>query len=258
MEEKDGWQDKVDNLKNLLSEKQTKQAEVEKLFNQRCGFYEKEIEELKQQNQAKRQSSELWDLINQKDSSLNKLTNKKKQATQKIRGLVQEQKNQEGKHEEHICLPVDNGELTRLRQENQKKEQKIGELEQVIEELRDKPPIQTIDQPTQTETKPEPSNSERETLLIEINQQKATIQQLQTQLQQAQEPQTIIKEIPKIDLTTIQQLQTKLRKKEQTITQLHITWLLFLGSDTSSPFPFLGSKPHTSPASILVCIFLLR
>ncbi|CAG8779770.1 8485_t:CDS:1, partial [Ambispora leptoticha] len=34
------------------------------------------------------------------------------------------------KHEEHICPPVDNRELTRLRQENQKKEQKIGELEQ--------------------------------------------------------------------------------------------------------------------------------
>jgi hypothetical protein len=35
--------------------------------------------------------------------------------------------------------------------------------------------------------------------------------------------------VPKTDLTVIKQLQAELRNKEQTITQLHITWLLLLG-----------------------------
>jgi hypothetical protein len=72
---------------------------------------------------------------------------------------------------------------------------------------------------------------EKEEMLSAIQQQKETIQQLQSQLTQTNspEPQIIVKEIPMENLTTIQQLQTKLKNKEQTITQLHLVYLLILG-----------------------------
>ncbi|CAG8572104.1 892_t:CDS:2 [Ambispora gerdemannii] len=203
-EEEGNWQDKVIDLDNLLSEKDQ--------------------------------------VINQQSNFLTALTNKKNKATQKIKELVQEQKN-------HKCPSPDNSklervkkdrdkwqsELTRLQQENQEKEQKIGELEQEIRELKNKPPV------IQT--------SKNQTLLTEINQQKATIQQLQTQLQQAQEPQIIVKEIPKADLTVIQQLETKLRNKEQIITQFSLAWLLLLGINISTT--------TLSPTNILAFLFPL-
>ncbi|CAG8663333.1 11459_t:CDS:2, partial [Ambispora gerdemannii] len=198
--------------------------------------------------EAKRQISELQDLISQKNNSLTTLTNKKQKATQKIKELVQEktQLSQEfaaeseslrdeletalidkkkaiaekdqtinqqqqtitkktayiNKQQQQITnlkksktelqatqtilakilveinSDLDNenccakGDYEEIKQENQKKEQKIGELEQEIRELKNKPPVII----TKTETSsPKKSTEEKPNQPTEIGESLAII-----------------------------------------------------------------------------------
>jgi len=115
---------------------------------------------------------------------------------------------------------------------------KCSELETEIRELKNKPPVSPVNTPDKSEdnSSQEPSNFlvEKAKLLNTINRQKGTIEKLQRQLQQVktQEPQTIIKEIPTVDLTAINQLGNQLKSKEITIRKLHLIYLTLLGIST--------------------------
>jgi myosin heavy subunit len=113
------------------------------------------------------------------------------------------------------------------------KDQKIAELEAEIRELKNKPPLPPINnqfQKAEVINNQESINnftSEKESLLTTINQQNATIKELQQQLTLTTQPE--IREVLKTDLTAIRELQTQLRNKEQTISQFHLVYLLTLG-----------------------------
>jgi chromosome segregation ATPase len=117
-----------------------------------------------------------------------------------------------------------------LQDENASKDQKIAQLEQIIQELRDKPPVSPVNNLDKTDNSPkqEPNNFLKEELLKKIQQNKETITELQNQLKN-QSPQIIVKEVPVENLTAIQQLKKELKSKERNIKQLHLIYLLSLG-----------------------------
>ena len=118
-----------------------------------------------------------------------------------------------------------------LQNENASKDQKIAQLEQIIQALRDKPPVSPVNNLDKTDNSPnqEPNNFLKEELLKTIQQQKETITELQTQLKN-QQSQIVVKEVPVENLTAIQQLKKELKDKEQNIKQLHLIYLLILGA----------------------------
>ncbi len=117
-----------------------------------------------------------------------------------------------------------------LQDENASKDQKIAQLEQIIQELRDKPPVSPVNNFDKSDNSPnqEPNNFLKEELLKKIQQNKEIITELQTQLKN-QSPQIIVKEMPVENLTAIQQLKKELKSKERNIKQLHLIYLLILG-----------------------------
>jgi hypothetical protein len=117
-----------------------------------------------------------------------------------------------------------------LQNENASKDQKIAQLEQIIQELRDKPPVSPANNLDKSEnnSEPEPNNFLKEELLKTIQQKKEIITELQTQLKN-QSPQIVVKEVPVENLTAIQQLKKELKSKERNIKQLHLIYLLSLG-----------------------------
>ena len=117
-----------------------------------------------------------------------------------------------------------------LQDENASKDQKIAQLEQIIQELRDKPPVSPVNNFDKSDNSPkqEPNNFLKEGLLKTIQQQKEIITELQTQLKN-QSPQIVVKEMPVENLTAIQQLKKELKSKERNIKQLHLIYLLILG-----------------------------
>jgi hypothetical protein len=140
----------------------------------------------------------------------------------------------------HTCQPcphsdydTTNNERDNLQTELNNKDQKIKELEEklqekdrIIVELQNKPPVSPVNdrEPEPTDNKPETSES----LLKIINQQQATIKELQTQIGKS-EIREVIKEIPVKDLAVIRELQEKIKSKEQTLTQWRYFCLVSLG-----------------------------
>ncbi len=118
-----------------------------------------------------------------------------------------------------------------LQDENASKDQKIAQLEQIIQELRDKPPVSPVNNFDKSDNSPkqEPNNFLKEELLKKIQQKKEIITELQTQLKN-QSPHIIVKEVPVENLTAIQQLKKGLKSKERNIKQLHLIYLLSLGA----------------------------
>jgi hypothetical protein len=130
----------------------------------------------------------------------------------------------------HICQPCPHSdygtiknERDNLKTELANKDQKISELEtqlqekdRIIAELQNKPPVSPVNdrEPEPTNNKPETSES----LLRIINQQQATIKELQTQIGKS-EIKEIVKEIPVKDLAVIRELQEKIKSKDQSLTQ---------------------------------------
>lgn len=208
--------------------------------------------ELKKQNQANQQKkkqlqraglriSQDQQKITDKDNAISQLQAENNNLTQDKGDLQNQITNLKIQHQNEIQKKEQK--ITDLEQKLQTQDQKITELEQIIQELRNKPPVQPINNSDKSDNSPkqEPNNflietpsvvgDHKEELLNTIQQQTATIQQLQTQLKNVSEKEAkvIFKEIPVENLTTAQQLRTKLKNKDQTITQLHLIYLLALG-----------------------------
>ncbi|CAG8730111.1 543_t:CDS:2, partial [Ambispora leptoticha] len=122
--------------------------------------------------------------------------------------IKQERDDYQAQINSHQCPPVDHRELAA-------KNQKIAELEAEIRELKNKPPVQPENNPF----------TEKESLLTIIREKEKIIQQLEVKLQE--QPKEIIKEVESGEI--IQGLKNKLISKEQTIKQLHLFYLLWLG-----------------------------
>jgi hypothetical protein len=125
--------------------------------------------------------------------------------------------------------------IVELETQLSEKEWELREKDRIIAELRNKPPLQSLNNLNKSDNSPTqtPNNflTDQEELLNTIQQQKETIQELQSQLSSisSQEPPIIVKEIPVENLATIKQLQAQLKSKERSINQLHLVYLFLLG-----------------------------
>ena len=109
------------------------------------------------------------------------------------------------------------------------KDQKIAELEQIIQELRNKPPLSPVNNQTEEKpTQPEPNNflietqsvvgDQKEELLNTIQQQKETIQELQSKLKNAGKAEVIVEEVSK----------TKIVKDNEFCYQCLFNWIVII------------------------------
>ncbi|CAG8577775.1 8369_t:CDS:2 [Ambispora gerdemannii] len=192
-------------------------------FNCDNQLYQSEIRSLENSLLNKEQQiNEQQQTITDKDNLINQLQGA-------ITNLQQDKQNLQNQ------ITNKDQKITDLETQLSEKEQELKEKDQIIVELRNKPPLNPVNNnPDKSDNNPqqEPNNflTEKEELLNTIKQQKEVIQELQKKLNLVKEPQIIVREVPKQDLTTIQRLQTQLKSKEQTINQLHLICLLLLGS----------------------------
>jgi hypothetical protein len=207
--------------------------------------------------------------LNRQSQANRKKKKKLKQTSFRLQVAKQDKQNLQDWKDDHVCscqksccsnndydtikqernvyqtqLEVKDQKIVELETKLNEKEQELREKDRIITELSNKPPLQPLNnsnkseivQPTQapnnflTETQ-SIVGDQKEELLKTIRQQKTTIQELQSQLSQisSPEPQTIVKEVPVENLVMIKQLQAQLKSKEQSITQLHLVYLLLLG-----------------------------
>jgi chromosome segregation ATPase len=221
------WEQQANLLNTKLQEATEELTEQEELLDSKNV---KIVDLIKELNQQKQENSQQKKITAKKNFSLGQKTviiSKLKK--DKVDLQVEVQKLKTDKQDLANKLANQDQKISDLETQLSEKEQEMQEKDRIIAELRNKPSIQPVNNPDKSEKdnflQPEPNNflTEKEELLKTVQQQKTTIEKLQTQLQQAQEPQIITKEVPKTDLTVIKQLQAELRNKEQTITQLHIT-----------------------------------
>lgn len=137
---------------------------------------------------------------------------------------------------DHVCQPCPHGDYDNLQTQLNNKDQKIKELEEqlqekdrIIVELQNKPPVSPVNdrEPETTEIR-SIVGDQKESLLTIINQQQATIKELQTQIGKP-EIKEIIKEVLVKDLAVIQGLQEKIKSKDQLLTQWRYFCLVSLG-----------------------------
>ncbi|CAJ0829058.1 7921_t:CDS:2 [Entrophospora sp. SA101] len=191
------------------SEKLTNSRILVNSFNHDNQLYQDEVKSLESSLLDKEQQiSQQQQIITDKTNEINQLQGENNSLKQVKQDLKSEINNLKVQHKKEV------GE----------KEKKITDLERIIQELRNKPPLQPVNSSDKSENKSEPNNFliEKESLLAQIQQQKETIRQLHNQLKNNQQSRVIVKEVPVTDLITINELQEKLKIKETSLDKTQI------------------------------------